>query len=406
MTDVASSPYRANILVVDDSAENLTAVKAVLEPLGQNLICVRSGEEALKQVLNHDFALILLDVHMGGMDGFETAAAIKHRPRSRHVPIIFLTAVDSDPYHALRGYSEGAVDYISKPIDAWVLRSKVTVFVELALKNRELAEQARALEEYNAELVRLTDAANAAVLAKSQFLNMVGHELRTPLTVIGGYASMLKDGSLGEFSDRACAAVTVMEAKAQELRGLVDSLLAAARVESNVEATQRHELDVAEVVRAACERAGGRVTLLAGELNADIADTPLPASVDPGQVGHILDNLLNNAMTYGGSVRITVSARREGDMISIRIADNGPGIPSEYHEAIFERFVRATEPGLEPGGTGLGLYISRVLAARNGGSLHLERSVVGEGSTFRLELPAADVAVEVPASVPALEQLA
>jgi len=136
---------KARILLVDDRGENLVALEAILSSLNQVLVPVRSGEEALKALLVDEFAVILLDVVMPGMDGFETAAHIKRRPKTRDVPIIFLTAASAEPDHAFRGYAAGAVDYISKPFDPWVLRAKVSVFVELYTKNRQLREQAELL---------------------------------------------------------------------------------------------------------------------------------------------------------------------------------------------------------------------------------------------------------------------
>lgn len=136
---------RAKILLVDDRPENLLALEAILQSLDHELVRANSGEEALKRLLVDDFALILLDVQMPGMDGFETAAHIKQRERTRHVPIVFLTAIDREPAHAFRGYAAGAVDYLAKPFDPWVLRAKVAVFVELFEKNRLLAVQAQQL---------------------------------------------------------------------------------------------------------------------------------------------------------------------------------------------------------------------------------------------------------------------
>jgi CheY-like chemotaxis protein len=135
-------PQKARILLVDDRAENLIALEAILSSLNQQLVPVRSGEAALKALLTDEFAVILLDVVMPGMDGFETAAHIKRRARTHDVPIIFLTAAGAEPDHAFRGYAAGAVDYIAKPFDPWVLRAKVAVFVDLYMKNRQLREQA------------------------------------------------------------------------------------------------------------------------------------------------------------------------------------------------------------------------------------------------------------------------
>ena len=135
-------PTKPRILLVDDRAENLTALEAILSSLNQILVPVRSGDDALKALMTGDFAVILLDVVMPGMDGFETAAHIKRRPKTRDIPIIFLTAATAEPDYAFRGYAAGAVDYISKPFDPWVLRAKVSVFVDLYLKNLQLLEQA------------------------------------------------------------------------------------------------------------------------------------------------------------------------------------------------------------------------------------------------------------------------
>jgi CheY-like chemotaxis protein len=136
---------RSKILLVDDRPDNLMALEAILASLDQELVTASSGEEALKRLLVDDFAVILLDVQMPGMDGFETASHIKRRERTRDIPIIFLTAINREPQHAFRGYSAGAVDYLAKPFDPWVLRAKVSVFVELYLKNRQLREQAEML---------------------------------------------------------------------------------------------------------------------------------------------------------------------------------------------------------------------------------------------------------------------
>ncbi|KIQ65841.1 MULTISPECIES: response regulator [Kitasatospora] len=136
---------KAKILLVDDRPENLLALEAILSALDQTLVRASSGEEALKALLTDDFAVILLDVQMPGMDGFETAAHIKRRERTRDIPIIFLTAINHGPHHTFRGYAAGAVDYISKPFDPWVLRAKVSVFVDLYQKNTQLKEQAALL---------------------------------------------------------------------------------------------------------------------------------------------------------------------------------------------------------------------------------------------------------------------
>ncbi|MET8041439.1 response regulator [Micromonospora sp. NPDC005215] len=152
----------AKALLVDDRRQNLTALEAILQGLPVQSVAVESGEAALKQLLVDDFAVILLDAQMPDMDGFETASHIKRRERTRHVPIIFLTAADRDAQLALRGYQVGAVDYLTKPFDPWVLRAKVSVFVELWVKTRQLATQSDLVRERDTQWRRLTDAVDEA----------------------------------------------------------------------------------------------------------------------------------------------------------------------------------------------------------------------------------------------------
>ena len=186
-------PDKAKILLVDDRAENITALEAILGSLNQVLVPARSGDAALKALLSDEFAVILLDVLMPGMDGFETAAHIKQRPKTRDVPIVFLTAMNAEPDYAFRSYSAGAVDYIAKPFDPWVLRAKVSVFVDLYLKNRQLREQAALLRAQLAGSLAAPaatpEAADPVLAELSRRLEAVedlSHEHHTPARGIRG----------------------------------------------------------------------------------------------------------------------------------------------------------------------------------------------------------------------------
>lgn len=215
---------KAKILLVDDRPENLLALEAILSALDQTLVRASSGEEALKALLTDDFAVILLDVQMPGMDGFETAAHIKRRERTRDIPIIFLTAINHGPHHTFRGYAAGAVDYISKPFDPWVLRAKVSVFVELYMKNVQLREQAALLRlqvEGNGQ--QQTD---PEPVPESEGVDPPGllAELSARLAAVEEQAEALAK-QLGDASDSATVATAAhLERKLTGLRKALDAL--------------------------------------------------------------------------------------------------------------------------------------------------------------------------------------
>jgi CheY-like chemotaxis protein len=212
-------PEKAKILLVDDRAENIVALEAILTSLNQTLVPARSGDAALKALLSDEFAVILLDVLMPGMDGFETAAHIKRRPRTRDVPIIFLTARNAEPDYAFRSYTAGAVDYIAKPFDPWVLRAKVSVFVDLYMKNRQLSEQAAMLRAQLGDSLGDRGAAETNPVTADPVLAELSARLAAVedmVTVLSGYSG----------SDPAAIAESVhqLEQRVARLRGVFDAL--------------------------------------------------------------------------------------------------------------------------------------------------------------------------------------
>lgn len=207
---------KAKILLVDDRPENLLALEAILSALDQTLVRASSGEEALKALLTDDFAVILLDVQMPGMDGFETAAHIKRRERTRDIPIIFLTAINHGPHHTFRGYAAGAVDYISKPFDPWVLRAKVSVFVDLYMKNCQLREQA--------SLLRLQLEGGQPAAGEARESAGLLAELSARLAAVEEQAEALSK-QLDESADAAAVATAAhLERKLTGLRRALDAL--------------------------------------------------------------------------------------------------------------------------------------------------------------------------------------
>jgi len=371
----------ASILLVDDEPGNLVALEAVLAPLGQRLVRAASGREALRHVLRDDFAAILLDVRMPVMDGFETAEIIRSRPATGGTPILFLTAFPEAERDLLRAYRIGAADVIFKPFVPDFLRMKLRVFVDLHLQRRSMGELLARAEESSR--------------AKSEFLNMAAHELRTPLAVIVGYLSMLADGTFGNLDEDLQRVVGILNQKGRDLNQIVDDVLTASRLEAGTVPARLVDCDLREVARQAVSRAAAQAQLQKAVVELDLASTPVIVTADPGHLARIVDNLIGNALAYSRGrpwVRVAVPM---AEPAQLTVEDHGIGIPPDMRERVFERFLRLESPGeVLPPGTGLGLYISRELARRHAGEVHVLDSEVGRGSTLALRLGRTRAAAE------------
>ena len=414
----APAPEPVDILLVDDRPENLLALEALLEPLGQRLLSAHSGDEALRHLLVRDFALILLDVQMPGMNGFETARLIKARERSRHIPIIFLTAINKEDQYVFQGYEVGAVDYLFKPFNPDVLRSKVAVFVDLHHARERLRRQERALRDsekrelelelraslleseaksaaqlsaLNRELQERQQELEKAMLARSRFYASMSHELRTPINAILGYNTLLLDGIYGPLEEQQQRGIERTHKAARHLLELVNDVLDLSKIEAgkfdlSVQPTAFPALieDLFVTVRPLADEHGCPLTLQC-ECGGLVLDT------DPRRVRQILLNLLSNAIKFGSGHPIAVTCATVDDTLEIAVRDQGPGIASSDLPRIFDEFVQLehaarAQQDTRQTGTGLGLPISKRLAVLLGGSLEAE-SVPGDGSTFRLRIP-------------------
>jgi signal transduction histidine kinase len=243
--------------------------------------------------------------------------------------------------------------------------------------------------ERKEEVARLYAAAQLSSTAKTRFLHMAAHELRTPITVVTGYLSMLTDGTMGAVPGGWKMSLQILTAKARELNAIVADLLEASRIEANALPRSRDQLDLRRVVQDASERGQPRANLLGGEIATTLPDDPILVEADAKQLGRILDNLINNGLSYTTRPpRLTISVSSEGARALVRVADNGAGIPASDRERVFERFQRTNDPAFsEVAGTGLGLFISRQLADGHGGSLAIESSAPGVGTIFALAIP-------------------
>jgi signal transduction histidine kinase len=372
----SSAPRATSILLVDDEAASLAELKAALIPLGQRLLLARSGREAIDHLRQEDVALILLDVRLPDMDGFETAKLVRSQPGSASTPIMFMTGFPDAEQDLQRAYGVGAADVIFKPFVPEFLRSKVSAFVDLHLQQRSIRE--------------LLVQAQESSRAKSEFLNMAAHELRTPLAVVVGYLSMLADGTFGPTTDDVERVLKIVSQKGEELNRIVDGLLTASRLEAGTQPERAVEYDLREAARQALSKATPQAELLGAEMLIDLPDEAVMVVADPMHVARIVDNLVNNALAYSRGrpwVKVTVGS---GPTPVLTVEDRGVGIAPDQRERVFERFVRLEAKGetLQPG-TGLGLYISRELARRLGGELEVAGSEPGVGSTLALRLRSA-----------------
>ncbi|HET7482273.1 MAG TPA: ATP-binding protein [Actinomycetota bacterium] len=380
---------RANILLVDDRPENLVALQAALEPLDQNLISAGSGEEALRLLLKQEFAVILLDVQMPGMDGFQTAAQIKQREKTRDIPIIFLTAISREPHHALRGYSTGAVDYIAKPYDPWVLRAKVAVFIDLHHKNELLKLQKELLAQRLEERVRAEEALaeKAAELERSNadlqhFAYVASHDLQEPLRVIDGYVELLKTNVDGSDPAEALDMIERITRSTARMDALIRGLLAYARVGSKTDGFK--PIDLNAVVDEALQNL--EVAIAENDVAIDRRGLP-QIEGDPQQLVQLFQNLIGNAIKFRGQDRpqVTISGQRDGSNTVVTVTDNGIGIDDSHLDRIFTIFERLHSADRYPG-SGIGLSLCKKIVERHGGRIWAE-STLGAGTSIHFTLP-------------------
>ncbi len=407
-----------NILVVDDRDENLMALEAVLDDPGYRLVRARSGREALKEVLEQDFALILLDVVMPGVDGYETATLIRERPRSRQTPIIFLTANDFGVNYVFRGYTVGAVDYLVKPVAPDVLRSKVAVFVELFNRQEALHEAHEKLEERIAERTKELANANLALSAeieerakierervlllrreqaarveaeranrlKDEFLATLSHELRTPLNAIMGWSHVLTQSTQDRDTVQRAAAVIRQNATAQAQ--LIDDILDVSRIVGGRLTIETRLVGARRVIEDAVNSLMPAASAKAITVNLELADG-LNVLGDRDRLQQVVWTLVSNAFKFtpkGGSVQIAAK-EADGDIV-IEVSDTGIGIAPDFLPFVFDRFRQAdSSMSRRHNGLGLGMAIVRHLVELHGGTVTVESEGEGKGATFRLRLP-------------------
>jgi signal transduction histidine kinase len=428
---------KGNILLVDDHPANLLALDVLLEDLGQNVVKAQSGEEALHHLFSTDFAVVLLDVQMPGLDGFATARLIRSRDRSRRTPIIFLTAEENPRFPVVEAYALGAVDFLIKPFVPVILRAKVAVFVELFQKTEQTKHQAERLRQLERqeferrlaeEKLRLTEerytetrrlneeleqrvrdrtgaleAANqrlqqeislhrrtAAELLRSnqeleEFAYVASHDLKEPLRKIRIYLQLLEERYRGRFDDKADQLIKRVVESAGRMQALVQDVLTYARVGRQPNPAGPADSSVF------FERALANLQVAVQESGATITHGPLPLVHAEGtQLVQVFVNLLGNALKFRTEQApvIDVEATAKGGRWLFAFRDNGIGIDPQYAERVFVPFERLHSQSEYPG-TGIGLAICKKIVQGHGGKIWVE-SQLGQGATFYFTLPASE----------------
>ena len=390
-----------DILLVDDEQRNLDALEEILNAPGYHLLRADNADKALKLLLEHDVAAIVLDIEMPGVSGFELAQMIKGSKRFREIPILFLTAYMVDDGDVLTGYGAGAVDYLTKPVKPQILRHKIDVFAELFRKTRALAELNATLElrvqERTAELETSEAALRAASEQKDAFIATLAHELRNPLAPLRTGLDLLVQ--LPDPSPIALRTITAMNRQLGHMVRLIDDLLDVSRVTRGVLELKREPIDLQAIVASAVEIVRPHLDQRLQTVEV-VSETTTVVSADPTRVVQIILNLLHNASKYsaqGGRLRIRIV--EEQRWVQVHVIDTGAGIPAPQLDRMFEMFARIErEVPNANGGLGIGLALSRRLAIVHGGELTATSTGEGQGSTFTLSLPLS-VAVEEVRSV-------
>ncbi len=389
-------PGPTSVLLVDDDARNLAVLESILEAPEYRLVRALTADQALLAVLAHDFAVIVLDIRMPATSGLELAEIIKRRPRSRSIPIIFLTAYFDQETDMLRGYDAGAVDYLTKPVNPAVLRSKIAVFADLHRKTHALAERNLAITRANAEAqaaLRLAEEhaarAETASRFKSSFLATMSHELRTPLSGIIGFSEFLLEGKPGPLLPMQEEFIGDILNSGRHLLGLINDVLDLAKVEAGKMALQLETFALSEAVAAALPvidtLARRKHITLVSTLGAGLGGVRL----DRKMFGQVLLNLLSNAVKFtdaGG--RVDLFARSLGTSgVEVSVRDTGIGIAAQDLPRLFTEFQQLdTGTARRFEGTGLGLALTKKLVELHGGSIAV-KSQLGQGSEFTVIFP-------------------
>jgi two-component system NtrC family sensor kinase len=389
--------FRPRVLAADDIPANLALLEAILAPLDCEFVTTDDGVRALEAVLQQDYAVLLLDVQMPGMDGYEVARRVRQGSRNQDVPIIFVTASAHDDDSVIRGYGLGAVDYLFKPVDVTVLRSKVKVFLDLYTSKERIARAKDELEEAYRELkatqTQLVQSAKMASLGT--LVAGVAHEINNPLSFCLGHVQTalsditrardsLPSEDLGQGCERAIVRLEQTQGGLSRIRDLVAKLRMFSRLDEGATKLVDVRDSVASVIAMLEHRVRNRVVV-----TTEFAP-PATLECQPGSFNQAIMNLVSNAIDAidaSGTVHVECGADAAGANYVVRVTDSGPGIPAELLQRVFEPFFTTKAVGE---GTGLGLAITYSIAEAHGGTLRLENGEIGALATLSIPIGVAD----------------
>lgn len=367
------------ILIVDDKSENIYSLKKLLESRNFKVDTAFSGEEALKKILKNQYALIILDVQMPDMDGFEVAEAITGYSKSKDVPIIFLSAYNhKDKKYIIKGYESGAIDFVLKPIDTDILLLKVKTLQRLYYQTHEL-------NVVQAKLLKEIEIRKQAELKKDEFLSIASHELKTPLTSIKAYTQLL-ERSLDN-NDKSVSRIYLERSKVQlnKLESLIADLLDISKIESGELKLNKAPFNFNEMLLTTIDI----IRQTHNNTNIIIKNRAIEEDVfgDIVRIEQVIINFLTNAIKYSeeGSL-IEINAFVEEEHLQLHIIDRGIGIPAEQQKNIFNKFFRVEESSFKFQGLGIGLYICSEIIKQHGGKVGV-LSDVNKGSDFYFTIP-------------------
>jgi signal transduction histidine kinase len=394
-----------NILMVDDQPAKLLTYESMLSQMGERLIKAQTASEALAHLLKEDIAVVLMDVNMPELDGFELAAMIRQHPRCRRTAILFVSAVHLTDLDRVKGYAAGAVDYVSVPVVPEILRAKIGVFVDLYRKTTELERLNHTLEERVAartsELeatiaqlrerehrLRLTsEALVEADRRKTEFLAMLAHELRNPLQPIRSACELLRKAHAT--AEQLTWSRDVVDRQVHQLVRLVDDLLDASRISNGKLELRREPIDLVPVIAGAIESSRAHAERKRQCIEAALPASPVYVDGDAVRLTQVYLNLINNAAKYSpAGARIELRLKEGDGEVTTFVRDEGMGIPEHDLPRVFEMFYQgSTKPDDAQGGLGLGLALVKQLVALHAGKVEARSAGPGKGSEFVVRLP-------------------